>query len=253
MTLTIDIGNTRTKAAVFDKGQIVFEEKFEDDVQGHVLRLVERYRPQGCAWCSVGASMPEAEAYIESLPCPVLKVTGTTPSPLEVAYTTPETLGADRLAAVVGASSLHPETNLLIIDAGTCITYDIVNASGAYLGGNISPGLEMRLETLHSRTARLPQVDCEGDVPDLGYNTETAIRAGVIRGIGYELQGCIRHWQKRYPALKVFLTGGDRYAFSDAVRKGILTDSHLVARGLYCLYHYNTDKRNPGTSISTHI
>ena len=243
MTLTIDIGNTRIKTAVFDNGRLVFEEKFEDDVQGHVRCLIDKYHPHGCAWCSVGASMPEEEAYIESLPCRVLKVTGITPCPLEVAYMTPETLGADRLAAVVGASSLHPAADLLIIDAGTCITYDIVNAQGIYLGGNISPGLEMRLETLHSRTARLPQVDCEGDVPDLGYNTETAIRAGVVRGIGYELQGCIRHWQKRYPQLKVFLTGGDRFAFSDAVKRDILTDSHLVARGLYCLYHYNMDRR----------
>jgi len=129
--------------------------------------------------------------------------------------------------------TLVPQTDLMVIDAGTCITYDFVDARGHYVGGNISPGVEMRLEALHARTARLPRIDVDGgEVPDLGYDTDTAIRAGVVRGIGYELQGCIRHHQKRYPNLKIFLTGGDRYAFSDALRRNILTDSHLVARGL---------------------
>ena len=98
--------------------------------------------------------------------------------------------------------------------------------------GNISPGVEMRLEALHNCTARLPRIEADGDTPDIGHDTETAIRAGVVRGIGYELQGCIRHWQKRHPDLRIFLTGGDRFTFSDALRKNILTDSHLVARGL---------------------
>ena len=170
---------------------------------------------------------------IERAGCPVLHVTGETPAPVKVAYRTPATLGADRLAAVVGAVTLVPQTDLMVIDAGTCITYDFVDAAGLYVGGNISPGVEMRLEALHARTARLPRIDVDGgEVPDLGYDTDTAIRAGVVRGIGYELQGCIRHHQKRFPNLKIFLTGGDRYAFSDALRRNILTDSHLVARGL---------------------
>lgn len=232
MNLTIDIGNTRTKVAVFDGSRFVREEKFENVGARHLLDIVARYKPERLAYCSVAADDPELEAALRDLPYRVLRVTGQTPAPVKVCYRTPRTLGADRLAAVVGAVTLQPEADLLVIDAGTCITCDFVEASGRYLGGNISPGIEMRLEALHRCTARLPRVEADGDTPDLGYDTETAIRAGVVRGIGYELQGCIRHWQKRYPDLRIFLTGGDRFAFSDALRRNILTDSHLVARGL---------------------
>lgn len=221
------------KVAVFDGDRLVVEQNFEGHRPQHIMEMVAGYSPDRVAYCTVAAENSSVNEVLNALKCPLLRVTGLTPAPVKVCYRTPETLGADRLAAVVGAVTLRPHTDLLVIDAGTCITYDLVDAAGNYLGGNISPGVEMRLEALHSRTARLPKVDADGgDVPDLGRDTETAIRAGVVRGIGYELQGCIRHWQKRYPKLRIFLTGGDRYAFSDAVRKNILTDSHLVARGL---------------------
>ncbi len=232
MNLTVDIGNTRTKVAVFDGDEFVLEEKFDRDGTAHLQSMIIRHRPERLAYCSVAADDAEMEAVLAAAGCLVLKVTGQTQAPVRVCYRTPQTLGADRLAAVVGAVTLRPQTDLLVIDAGTCITYDLVDASGNYLGGNISPGVEMRLEALHTRTARLPRIEADGATPDLGVDTETAIRSGVVRGIGYELQGCIRHWQKRFPDLRIFLTGGDRYAFSDAVRQNILTDSHLVARGL---------------------
>lgn len=233
MNLTIDIGNTRAKIALFDGENLVSEDKFEvGELPRRLRQAVVAYRPEQAAYCCVGSESSEMTEVLQDLPCPLLHVTGTTPSPVRVGYRTPETLGADRLAAVVGAVTLMPHTALLVIDAGTCITYDFVDAGANYLGGNISPGVEMRLEALHMRTAHLPHVGAEGTVPDLGYDTETAIRSGVVRGIGYELQGFIRHWQKRYPALRTFLTGGDRYVFSDALRKDILTDSHLLARGL---------------------
>lgn len=232
MNLTIDIGNTRTKIALFDGETFVREEKFENTDAEHLLNVVKEKKAEGLAFCSVAAENPLLVEALKQLPYPVLEVKGTTPAPVTVAYRTPETLGADRLAAVVGAVTLKPQTDLLVVDAGTCITYDFVDATGNYLGGNISPGVEMRLEALHNCTARLPRIEADGDTPDIGHDTETAIRAGVVRGIGYELQGCIRHWQKRHPDLRIFLTGGDRFTFSDALRKNILTDSHLVARGL---------------------
>lgn len=237
MNLTIDIGNTRAKVAAFDGDRLIREERFEDHISFHLREAAERYQPERCAFCTVAGRQPEIEAVLKEMPCPVLHVTGETPAPVKVCYRTPQTLGADRLAAVVGAVTLQPGTDLLVIDAGTCITYDLVDATGNYLGGNISPGVEMRLEALHARTAQLPRVEADGPTPDLGYDTATAIRTGVVRGIGYELQGCIRHWQKRYPNLRIFLTGGDRFAFSDAVRQNLLTDSHLVARGLNRLLH----------------
>lgn len=239
MNLTIDIGNTRAKVAVFDGEQIIHEEKFEDNLPEGILSIAQQFRPVAVALGSVAVYQPAVNKALNSLCCPVLRVTGETPAPVRVCYTTPSTLGADRLAAVVGAMTLRPQTDLLIIDAGTCITYDLLTAGGDYLGGNISPGVEMRLEALHNGTARLPRIEADGANPDLGTSTETAIRAGVVRGIGYEIQGCIRHWQKRYPELRIFLTGGDRYTFSDTLRRDILTDSHLVERGLNRLIAYN--------------
>lgn len=243
MNLTIDIGNTRMKVAVFDGDRLVVEQGFEESDPRHIRHMVERYRPERIAHCTVAAENPAINAVLDDLGLPVLHVTGCTPAPVSVGYRTPHTLGADRLAAVVGAAALQPNTDLLVIDAGTCITYDFITADGHYLGGNISPGVEMRLEALHARTARLPRIEADGDTPDVGYDTTTAIRAGVVRGIGYELQGCIRHWQKRHARLKIFLTGGDRYAFSDAVRVNLLTDSHLVARGLNRLLQYQQEQQ----------
>ena len=156
MNLTIDIGNTRTKIALFNGETFVREEKFENTDAEHLLNVVKEKEAEGLAFCSVAAENPLLVEALKQLPYPVLEVKGTTPAPVTVAYRTPETLGADRLAAVVGAVTLKPQTDLLVVDAGTCITYDFVDAAGNYLGGNISPGVEMRLEALHNCTARLP-------------------------------------------------------------------------------------------------
>ena len=161
MNLTIDIGNTRTKIALFDGETFVREEKFENTDAEHLLNVVKEKEAEGLAFCSVAAENPLLVEALKQLPYPVLEVKGTTPAPVTVAYRTPETLGADRLAAVVGAVTLKPQTDLLVVDAGTCITYDFVDAAGNYLGGNISPGVEMRLEALHNCTARLPRKPTE--------------------------------------------------------------------------------------------
>lgn len=233
MNLTIDIGNTRAKTGLFEGDVLVAEERFEvKDLPRRLLQMTGRYCIERAAYCSVRADDAETEAALAALPCPLLHVTGCTPAPVRVCYRTPATLGADRLAAVVGAVTLMPQTDLLVVDAGTCITYDLVDAAGNYLGGNISPGVEMRLEALHARTARLPRVAADGDVPGLGYDTETAIRSGVVRGAGYEIQGCVRHWRELYPALCVFLTGGDRAVLGEMLHGDFHTDSHLLARGL---------------------
>ena len=232
MNLIIEQGNTSSKVAVFNEGRVEASFVYKRFGVSVIAPLLERYAFSKGILSTVIDRDEELIAFLrERLPRFVF-LDERVALPIRVDYQTPETLGKDRLAAVVGAVTLQPKTDLLVIDAGTCITYDLVDAAGNYLGGNISPGVEMRLEALHCRTALLPRVDADGPTPDLGYDTLTAIRAGVVRGIGYELQGCIRHWQKRYPNLRIFLTGGDRFAFSEAVRQNLLTDSHLVARGL---------------------
>ena len=176
---------------------------------------------------------------LEQLSFPVIRLTHETPVPIKNLYKTPETLGADRLAAVIGANAIRPNRDLLIIDAGTCITFDFIDKHGQYHGGNISPGMEMRLKALHAFTAKLPEVTADGETPTYGDSTETAIRAGVYHGIAFEIEGYIRQLQKNYPQLLVFLTGGDRFSFDTNLKSSIFADSFLVLKGLNRILAYN--------------
>ena len=232
MNLTIDIGNTRAKIILFDKKTPVYEEILSGNMDKALERIVSQYKPEQCAWCNVGGNEEKFTQLLKKLPCPTIRLTGLSEVPVQVLYKSKETLGADRLAAVLGATSLYPETDLLVIDAGTCITYDLVDAQGNYYGGNISPGIEMRLKALHHFTARLPKIEEEGECPEIGDNTETAIRNGVIKGLTYEIEGYVKQWRNTYPHLKIFLTGGSKFDFSSPLNEELLTDRYLVARGL---------------------
>ena len=179
------------------------------------------------------------EEALARLPFPLLRFSSDTPIPISNRYRTPKTLGSDRLAAVIGASSLKPGKDLLIIDAGTCITYEVIDARGNYWGGNIAPGMQMRLRALHEFTARLPLVEAEGEVPGMGYDTETAIRSGVLRGMKYEIEGYIKSMRSKFPHLLVFLTGGDHINFDTNIKNIIFSDKYIVPRGLNKILDYN--------------
>ncbi len=160
-----------------------------------------------------------------------------TPIPIRNRYSTPETLGADRLAAAIGAyfecqhiRGSHKPT--LVVDMGTAITYDFITEGGEYIGGNISPGVEMRLRALHEFTSQLPLVAKDGPHPPIGLSTETAIRCGVLDGVKHEVQGYIRQHLARQPQLLVFLTGGDNIDFEEQVKKCTFADNLLVSKGL---------------------
>ena len=140
--------------------------------------------------------------------------------------------------------TIRPSHDLLIIDAGTCITYEFVTAAGEYLGGNISPGLDMRLKALHEHTARLPLIAQEGPTPAIGCDTETAIRAGVVHGIRLEIEGYIRQYQEKYPGLFVFLTGGTCFDFDSRLKNCIFADKYLVPRGLNRILEYNDQSKH---------
>lgn len=162
-----------------------------------------------------------------------------TPIPIENLYSTPETLGPDRLAAVIGAKSLMPNSNVLVIDMGTAITYDFASAEGQYLGGNISPGIEMRLRALHEFTAKLPLVSQTGELPLIGNCTETAIRVGVMMGVKSEIEGYIRTHLQKKTNVSVFLTGGDTINFEDSVKSRIFAQKFLVHVGLESVFEFN--------------
>lgn len=161
--------------------------------------------------------------------------------PITIKYKTPHTLGKDRIAAVVGAYYLQPNRNILIIDAGTCITYELLEASGSYLGGNISPGMTTRFKALNDYTKKLPLVNEREEVPCWGTCTEDAIRAGVVNGIVFEMDGYIDKAKELYSDVLVFLTGGHSFYFESRLKNSIFADINLVLTGLNRILEYNVE------------
>lgn len=240
MNLIVDIGNSTSKAAVFDGVTMVTRRRLGSHLADDLAMLASAYPIKACAWASVGPPHPEVGALLSQLDRDALAITGSTATPLTLDYQSPATLGADRLAAAVGAATLRPATDLLIIDAGTCITYDYVTAAGHYLGGNISPGLGMRLRALQQQTARLPLISADGPQPEVGYDTTTAIRAGVIGGMIYEIAGYARAFREAHPHGHLYLTGGNAQRFAAHI-DAELCDS-LVETGInQILLHNRTD------------
>lgn len=236
MNLIVDIGNSTAKAAVFKDGEMVLRKRLNANLEDGIAMIVEEFDIDACAYSSVGKVRPELDEAIKHMVPEVFHVTGETATPLICDYLTPETLGADRLAAAVGAAYCCPGHDLLIVDAGTCITYDYVSASGHYLGGNISLGMGMRLRALHEQTARLPLVSAEGEAPLIGRNTQQAIRTGVIRGMDYEIKSYIRDMRQQYADARVFLTGGNGYRFAQEYE--VERNDALVEIGLNCILEY---------------
>ena len=243
VNLVIDIGNTCAKLVCFDGGKVVEEQRVDKGEEGLLDEFCRKYRFERGIVSAVAELSEEFSAKIAALPFPMLKFeSGVTPVPIVNKYRTPKTLGTDRLAAAVGAAMQNPGRDILIIDVGTCITYDLVNARGEYLGGNISPGPTIRFKALHKFTARLPFVDREGVNPLLGNTTITAIRSGVIRGVKYEIEGYIRRFSEKYPNLYVYLTGGVHLGLhfsKNFPNFAPQTDDYLVPKGLNRILEYN--------------
>ncbi|MBP9508086.1 MAG: type III pantothenate kinase, partial [Bacteroides sp.] len=185
---------------------------------------------------------PQQLDQINRLNIPLLWLDRNTEIPVINLYETPDTLGYDRVAAVVGAQEQFPNKDILVIDAGTCITYEFIDAQGQYQGGNISPGLQMRFKALHQFTGRLPLVSREGRLLTIGKDTETAIRAGVVKGMEYEISGYIAAMKHKYPELLVFLTGGDDFSFDTTLKSVIFADRFLVLKGLNRILNYNNGR-----------
>lgn len=232
MNLIIDIGNNSSKFFLFNGEQIVLHTRRENTVFDVIDEWNRLYDIDGAIISSVIADSPQLQAELQKLQCPVVRFNSSTPLPLEINYRTPGTLGSDRVAAAVGAWSEAPGRNMLVIDAGTAITIDFVGKEGKYNGGNIAPGIKMRLRALHEYTSRLPMVDKEGDTPTIGYDTETAIRSGVINGICHEIEGYIDEFKQKYCDVLVFLTGGDEKPLKNRIKNCIFADKYLVAKGL---------------------
>ena len=211
MNLCIDQGNSRTKVALMtDEGKMINHFIYKQFSSADVERLFYLYDITD----SIISSVVDIEAAVVNTLSRrsqhFVLFDHMTPVPIVNRYASPETLGQDRLAAAVGAKSLCPQENLLIIDAGSAITYDFVSAEGEYIGGNIAPGLKMRFTILNRMTKKLPLVDPGENelIPLFGSNTRDAIAAGVIRGVAYEVKGYMRTLGEKVPHFQTFLTGG---------------------------------------------
>ena len=243
MNLTIDMGNTRVKYAVFDGGTVVSDgcsEEFDEAVIDRILAAHPGITQAIVA--TTRGPVDDTVALVRRRIGRCLRLSPQLPLPIRNGYTTPETLGEDRLAAAVGAASLYPGRNLLIVDFGTAITIDQVSADGVFRGGNISPGMQMRYKALHQFTGRLPLIDSNGRKLPMGRDTETAIRAGVLKGMEYEISGYIEAMKHKYPELLVFLTGGDDFSFDSSVKSAIFADRFLVLKGLNRILNYNNGR-----------
>ena len=163
--------------------------------------------------------------------------------PIKNLYETPETLGKDRIAAAVGANEFFPDQNLLIIDAGTAITYDLVSEKNEFIGGNISPGLQMRFKALNQFTGKLPLVSYFDEFQNIGRNTTEAIRAGVQNGILYEIAQTIELFNKNYQNLQIVMTGGDSIFFDKKLNYTIFVHFNITLIGLNRILEYNAKNK----------
>lgn len=243
MNLIIDIGNTRTKLGVFDKSQLhkkfVLQERW---TLAAAQVFLKKYEITSIALSSVAQVNPALEAHFKAH-YQYLVLSAKTPLPISNLYKTPKTLGKDRLAAVVGAQALYPRKACLVIDAGTCITYDILDVEGAYHGGNIAPGVTMRLQAMHEFTARLPLVQRRKKLDTLvGNTTTTALRTGGQLGAVMEMKGFIGQYKKQFGRLNVILTGGDADFFANHLKTKIFVNHNLVLIGLNKILNYNVQK-----------
>ncbi|NLT04162.1 MAG: type III pantothenate kinase [Bacteroidales bacterium] len=240
MNLVIDQGNTRCKLALFEQaGEAIRETDLPVLDQAGLQAFLEGDKPDAAILSAVKHVDHTVIDAIKGRVGRFVHFTAATPQPLRLHYATPETLGLDRLAAAIGAWTLKPAHNLLIIDMGTAITYDLVTADGTYCGGNIAPGLRLRLEALHEKTGNLPMVQPTVPFEAFGTDTTSAIRAGVMQGIVYELQGYQHELKTAYPDLFAFLTGGDRFYFAESVKSDIFVCKNLVLTGLNAILNYH--------------
>ncbi|MFB9842184.1 type III pantothenate kinase [Mucilaginibacter ginsenosidivorans] len=244
--LVIDIGNTLTKVAVFEQDDLLHAEQSPVTDAKTLLQLIEKYHISHAIISSVRNRTEEWRAAIEEK-LDLKYFTRDMTAGIHNQYKSPETLGVDRLAAVMGAHKLYPGKCSLVIDAGTCITYDHVDADGNYLGGSISPGLNMRYKALNYYTGALPLVGADEKFDKTyGDDTRTAILSGVQNGVKYEVFGFIESYRAKEPELNILLSGGDSIFFDTLLKNSIFApyvknEPYLVLKGLNAAIRYNND------------
>ena len=237
-TLCFDFGNTRMKCAVFVDGEFVTEHVLTDDNEETIRALIDQFHPDRSILSSVIDHNPAMEELLRQK-TRFHKLDHNSRVPITTPVGKPETIGADRLALVVAAVTLFPGKNNLVIGLGSAITYNYVNKYKEFVGGGISPGMEMRFKSLQAFTAKLPLVKADWNFPLAGYDTRTNILSGVILGMAKEVDGIIEAYQEKYSNFNVLLSGGDAVYFTRHLKNKIFADPYLIYKGLYAISAYN--------------
>lgn len=240
INLCIDWGNTSVKASIFQDERLAEIKTFSGtDAETELSTLINQYKPVKAILASVTNHPASIEDMVKGQVKSYIKLDGNTRLPVMSAYATPETLGADRLALAVGAWAVYPDKNTLIVNVGTCITYNFTQKNKIFRGGAISPGLHMRLKAMHEFTDKLPLVPVEGELLLLGYDTATCMRSGAVFGMACEIDGMVNDYAAQYQDFNAILTGGDAAFFAGKLKSKIFADSELLSRGLNLILNYN--------------
>ena len=242
MNLIIDIGNTATKLAVFQLDKILEVQAVPTKgMVSEVEKIIEKHPEiiQGVLSSVVFLEPSAINSLLKLLPIKVLE--SSFRMPFNNCYETPHSLGVDRLALMAAAVKHHPKTNVLVIDAGSCITYDFIDAEQNYLGGAISPGLQLRYKSLKAFTSNLPLLDKITPNQRIGNSTDASIHSGVVHGVAHEIEGTIEDYQNKYSDLTVILTGGDADFLCKQFKISIFANSNFLLEGLNFLLEFNSN------------
>jgi type III pantothenate kinase len=238
-TICFDFGNTRLKAAIFKGNHLEKMEILEDSSPASIQKILDQYQPAKTLLSSVIHHDKEIESQLSQygsfhLLGPQTKLNFTTP------VGKPETIGADRLGLVAAAVDLFPKQHNLVISLGSCITYNFVNNRGQFLGGGISPGMQMRFKSMNDLTALLPLIQPAPSFGLVGYDTKTNLLSGVILGMAAEIDGIIGAYEAKYSKFNALLTGGDLSYFVPHLKRRIFADQNLIYKGLYAISEKNS-------------
>ena len=239
MNLVIDVGNTQIKVGVYDGHVLVHRENFDaSNWEASFDRLYKEFHIEKGILSHVSRLDTDAINAMKGK-LDVMLLDRNTKVPFENLYSTPDTLGVDRIALAAAAATKHPGEPVLVIDAGTCITFDFVNEKNQYEGGSISPGIQMRYRAVHEFTANLPLLTPENEIPELGDSTDRAIHKGILGGVANEIDGVIEEYMSKNETLTVVLTGGDANFLANNIKSGIFATPNFLLDGLNSILIHN--------------
>ena len=240
MNLAIDIGNTEAKIGIFDDNKLQNKTIIKKIDKDKIIDIKNEFPKTSNAILSTVATVDNnIMEYLKNSFNVFIVLNETTKLPFINKYKTNETLGKDRIAAVAGANNIFPNTNVLIIDIGTAVTYEFLSENNEYLGGNISPGLNLRYKSLFEFTDKLPLLKVQEECQEIGTNTHDAIIAGVQNGMLFEIEGYIKQMSMKFKDLKIILTGGHSDLFAKRIKSSIFVHPNLVLIGLNRILNYN--------------